>query len=266
MRTSQVAQKSRTNIYPMVSIFSANETRSVKPVGKIREECSLLIIIGLLPDDSGMLYSYIYNNPNTFSSRPHSIYIIILDPLTYCVIIYDGSISLPASIFVYKIKRFGAIRDGTALQSDASFFYFCLSCNCFMQPAIISKLRFVTEYTYQSQWKEPNLNIQAIIFGSVNRHVTGCEKFIWKKWFAAKVKRDFWADCNKPAAFWDLALRSVHPNVSTTFQTKYIFQVQDTRVPSRRNYSTETAAPVRGRCQFQCSMTLPSVAYFTVTV
>jgi hypothetical protein len=81
----------------------------------------------------------------------------------------------------------------------------------------------VTEYSYQNEWKEPSLNIQAMIFGSVNRNVTGCEKFIWKKWFATKLERNFWAHCNKPAAFWDLALRSVHPNVSTTFQTKKYF-------------------------------------------
>jgi hypothetical protein len=218
-----VVQQSHTNTHPMVSICSTNETRTVKPVGKIREYCSLQIIIGLLPSDFNILYSYMYNNPYTYSSRPHSVYLIILDPLTYSVLIYDDSISLPASILVYKIQTFNAIIDGNAMQSDTSFFYFCLSCNRVMQPAMISKLRFVTEYTYQSEWKEPNLNIQAIIFGSLNRHVTGCEKFIWKKWLATKLERNFWDHCDKPAAFWDLAFRSVHPNVSTTFQTKILF-------------------------------------------
>jgi hypothetical protein len=104
-----VVQQPHTNTYPMVSIFSANETRSIKPVGNIREECSLQIIIGLLPGDSVMLYSYMYNNPYTYSSRPHSVYLIILDPLTHSVLIYKDSISLPASIintFFYLCNLF----------------------------------------------------------------------------------------------------------------------------------------------------------------
>jgi hypothetical protein len=112
--TSLVVQQSHTNTHPMVSILSANETPSIKPVGKIREECSLQIIIGLLPGDSGMLYSYMYNNLYTYSSRPHSVYLIILDPLTHSVLIYEDSISLPASIILHKIETFGAIRDCTA--------------------------------------------------------------------------------------------------------------------------------------------------------
>jgi hypothetical protein len=202
----------------MVSIFSANKTRSIKPVGKIREECSLQIIIGLLPGDSVMLYSYMYNNLYTYSSRPHSVHLIILDPLTHSVLIYKDSISLPASIILHKLHTFSAMRDCTTLESDASFFYFCLSCKRVIQPVTPStKVLFVTEYSYQNEWKKPNLNIQAMIFGSVNRNATGCEKFIWKKWFGTKLERNFWAHCNKPAAFWDLAFRSVHPNVSTTF-------------------------------------------------
>jgi hypothetical protein len=174
-----VVQQPHTNTYPMVSIFSANETRSIKPVGNIREECSLQVIIGLLPSHSITLYSYMYSNPYTYSSRPHSVYLIILDPFTHSVIIYDDSISLPASIILHKIKTFGAIIDCATLESDASFSYFCLSCKRVIQPVTPkTKVLFVTEYSYQNEWKEPSLNMQAIIFGSVNSHVTGCEKFI----------------------------------------------------------------------------------------
>jgi hypothetical protein len=38
----------------MVSIFSANETRTIKPVGKIREGCSLNMIIGVSPNNTSL--------------------------------------------------------------------------------------------------------------------------------------------------------------------------------------------------------------------
>jgi hypothetical protein len=226
--TSIVAvPQSHTKNSPMMSIFGANETRSINPVGNIREECSLQIIIGLIPSDSRTLYNFMYNNPYTYSSRPSAIYVLLLDPVTNTVVIKDHSISLPVSIFVLKIESIDPIQKGP-VQSDPTFVYFCLSCKNFIQPVMNKKLiGSVTEYSYQKEWKEANLNIQAISLVG-NGDITGCEKDIWTIWLEARngPRRRSLKLCNKSAAFWDLVLRSVHPNFTTNFESEVDFSKQ----------------------------------------
>jgi hypothetical protein len=210
-----VIAQSRTKSQPTVSIFSANETQSIKPTGTIREECSLQIIIGLLPSDSRILYSFMYDNPYTYSSRPNSIYVIILGPFTKSVVIYDHSIWLPVSIFTFKVATLNVV-------DDPYLSYFCLSCKNLIQPVINNELiRFVNEYTYEKEWKQASLNVQAISFAG-DKDVTGCERNIWKKWLGSKddPERASWTHCNKPANVCDLILRSVHPNITTSFQAE----------------------------------------------
>jgi hypothetical protein len=217
--------QAKTN--PMVSIFSANESRFINPVGNIRGDCSLQVIIGLLPSHSRVLYNFMYNNPYTYSSRPSAIYVLLLNPDTKTVVIYDDSILLPVSIFVLQVKSLGAILGG-AMQSEPVFVYFCLSCKSLVQPVMDNKhIRSVTEYSYQKEWKRANLNIQAISLVG-NGDITGCEKYIWTKWLATKgdPRSKLWALCNKPAAFWDLVLRSVHPNFTADFQSEVNFSKQ----------------------------------------
>jgi hypothetical protein len=63
--------------------------------------------------------------------------------------------------------------------------------------------------------------MQAIVHYRTKK-IRWCEQNIWKKWLAPNgdARRTFWSQCNKPAAFWDLVLRSVHPNFTTYLHTK----------------------------------------------
>jgi hypothetical protein len=213
-----VASQFRARRYPIVSISSANNTRFIMPEGSIREGCSLNVIIGFFPRDSYLLYGFMYANPYTYLSRLNSIYVLILDYLP-TVDFPEATITLPASIFILKFPPF-YIANPTALHSNPSYFYICLSCLVRLQPVINNKyIRFHTEHTYQKQWKHTNLIMQVIVYGRTGQ-ISWCEMLIWRKWLAPKgdARRTLWRQCNKPAAFWDLVLRSTHPNFTTYLQ------------------------------------------------
>jgi hypothetical protein len=174
------------------------------PEGSIREGCSLNIIIGFFPRDSYLLYGFMYANPYTYLSRPNSIYVLVLDYLP-TVDFPEATITLPTSIFILKFPPF-YIANTTALHSNPSYFYLCLSCRVRLQPVISNKnIRFHTEYSHQKQWKQSKLIMQVIVYGRTGQ-ISWCEILIWRQ-------------CNKPAAFWDLVLRSTHPNFTTYLQS-----------------------------------------------
>jgi hypothetical protein len=241
-------QPAQSSIQPVVSLFGANaSTNSIRQVmGKKREECSLQIIIGLHPSDSTVLYNFMYKNPYTFSSGPNSIYLIIFDPLTNSVMINDHhTISLPVSIFISKIPTFKAIEDGSFKAEDLYFEYYCVSCNNQIQPLTSQKeIRFLTDYSYQRKWKQTHINMQGIVHGR-RQQITRCEQHIWKKWLAptGKAILTYWTRCNKPAAFWDLTLRSVHPNFSTYLQTEVRFSQPGFSGSFAQNFYAEISLP-----------------------
>jgi hypothetical protein len=214
-----VQARAQTNNPPMVSIFSANETLCIKPEGRIREGCSLNIIIGFVSSHSELLHRFMYFNPYTYLFRPNSIYILVLDSLR-SLHIPISIIQLPTSIFILKFPPF-YVRNHTALYSSPSYFYVCLACRVLPQPVTNNKrIRYLTEYSYQEQWKVPYLKLQAVVqYGT--GPISWCEQYIWRKWLLPKgdVRRNFMGHCNKPAAFWDLSFRSVHPNFTVSRQT-----------------------------------------------
>jgi hypothetical protein len=238
----------QANIQHMVSLFSANaSTSSIRPVtGKKREECSLQVIIGLQPSDSTVLYNFMYKNPYTFSSGPTSIYLIIHDPATDSVMINDHhTISLPVSIFISKIPTLKEIKEGTFKAEDLDFEYYCLSCKNPIQPFTSQKeIRFLTDYSYQREWKQTHMNMQGIVHGR-RQQITSCEQHIWKKWLApiGKTILTYWTRCNKPAAFWDLTLRSVHPHFSTHLQTEVRFSQPGFSGSFSQNFYAEISLP-----------------------
>jgi hypothetical protein len=208
-----VESQTRTNNQPMVSIFSANMTRFIKPEGRIREECSLHIIIGFVQSDTKLLSRFMNSNPYTYLSGPNSISILILDSLRNLASFPKALVALPSSIFVLKFPTY-YLRNQTALNSSPSYLYLCLSCRVILQSVVKnSDIRFLTEYSYQKEWKRTYLTMQIISRSRMGK-ITRCEKYIWIKWLAPErdTRRTIWGQCNKPAAFWDLAFRLVHPN------------------------------------------------------
>jgi hypothetical protein len=127
-----VLSQFRNRRYPIVSIFSANETRFIKPDGSFREACSLNIIIGFVPSDSVPLYGFILANPYTYLSRKNSIYVLVLDFLPNLVL-PKPAITLTTSIFILKFPPF-YFNNHIALHSSPSYFYVCLYCrlNCLL--------------------------------------------------------------------------------------------------------------------------------------
>jgi hypothetical protein len=209
-----------TRSHSIVSIFSANETRSIKPEGRTKEACSLNIIIGFVRSKAKLLYRFMYTNPYTYLSRPNLIYVLVVDSLQR-LSVPKSSITLPTSIFVLQFPPF-YLNNHIALHSSPSYFYLCLSCHVFLQPVTNNKrIRFLSEYSYQKEWKKPYLTMQIIVRYRTKK-ISWCEQNIWKKWLAPKgdARRTFWSQCNKPAAFWDLLLRSVHPNFTIYLQPK----------------------------------------------
>jgi hypothetical protein len=214
-----VVSQFRTRRYPIVFISSANNTRFILPEGSIREDCSLNIIIGFFPTDSYPLYGFMNANPYTYLSRPNSIYVLIIDYLPI-IRFPEATITLPTSIFILKFPPF-YIANTTALHSTPSYFYICLSCRVSLQPVKnIKNIRFHTEYTYQKQWKQTKLIMQVIVYGRTGQ-ISWCEMLIWRKWLLPKghARRTLWRQCNKPAAFRNLVLRSTHPNFTTYLQS-----------------------------------------------
>jgi hypothetical protein len=133
---------------PMVSIFNENKTGSITQEGRIREECSLQIIIGFAPRDSKLLYSFMYFNYYTYLSRPYSIYVLVLD-LLQNLTLHKPIITLPSSIFVLIFPP-SYLPNQTALHSSPSYFYVCLSCRVLQQPVTNNRvIRFPTEFSYQ---------------------------------------------------------------------------------------------------------------------
>jgi hypothetical protein len=95
-----VPTRIQANNQPIVSIFNENKTGSITQEGRIREECSLQIIIGFAPRDSKLLYSLMYFNYYTYLSRPYSIYVLVLD-LLQNLTLHKPIITLLSSIFVF---------------------------------------------------------------------------------------------------------------------------------------------------------------------
>jgi hypothetical protein len=155
------------------------------------------------------------------------------------------TISLLVSIFISKIPTFKAIEDGTFKAEDLHFEHYCLSCNSQIQPLTSHKeIRFVTDYSYQREWKLTYMNMQGIVHGR-RQQITMCEQHIWKKWLApaGKAILTYWTRCNKTAAFWDLTLRSVHPNVSTHLQTELRFAQPGFSGSFSQNFYAEISLP-----------------------
>jgi hypothetical protein len=102
----------------MVSIFSANKTRSLKPAGNIREEYSVQITIGLL-SNSRVFYNFMYENSYTYLSRANPIYLRIIEQFTNTLVIFQ----------IPTIN----VNEESALEAHPVFFYFCLSCKFLLQ-------------------------------------------------------------------------------------------------------------------------------------
>jgi hypothetical protein len=67
----------------------------MKQVGSVREECSVNVLLGVgFPTDSLHLYNFMFDSGYTFSSNPHSFYIIILDPSMKSVSVHTSSAML----------------------------------------------------------------------------------------------------------------------------------------------------------------------------
>jgi hypothetical protein len=67
----------------------------MKPVGSVREERSVNVLIGVgFRTDSLHLYYFMFDSGYTFSSNRHSFYIIILDPSMKSVSVHTSSAML----------------------------------------------------------------------------------------------------------------------------------------------------------------------------
>jgi hypothetical protein len=110
----------------MISIFSVNETRTIKPVGKTREGCSLNMIIGVSPNNSKLLHRFMNSNPFTYLPRPNSIHILVVDSLRRLPF-PKFIITLPTSIYILKFPPL-YLNNHIALHFSPSYFYLCLSC------------------------------------------------------------------------------------------------------------------------------------------
>jgi hypothetical protein len=236
-----------TNSQSIVSIFSANETRSIKPEGRTKEGCSLNIIIGFVPSKSKLLYRFMYTNPYTYLSRPNSIYVLVVDSLRR-LSFSKSFITLPTSIFVLQFPPF-YLKNHIALHSSPSYFCLCLSCRVFLQPVTNNKrIRFLTEYSYQEEWKKPYMTMQALVHYRATK-ISRCEQNIWKKWLAPKEMPDVHSGVS--------VINLLHFGTSSSVQYIQIlrricsvrcsYQKKDSRARFRRDFTGMKSTRALGR-------------------
>jgi hypothetical protein len=223
-----LAQLRSSERFPLFSIFNASDSLSgIQPVGSVREECSLNIMIGIIPI-SRQLFNFMLSSRYTFNSNPHSIYIVLLDPSGDITYVDRLSTIFPVSIFFWYVPVTNPIMDSAEDElslEEPRFWYVCVRCGNFYQPIEDNRnIRFLSELSYESNWSNSKLVLQAIFEGPTV-DINGCEKYLWEMWLAPigdRVKDDY-KYCSKSLAFTDILARSVHPNMTVFRRAKEDF-------------------------------------------
>jgi hypothetical protein len=196
--------------YPIYSVYSSNKTLQViQPILNVREECTLNVIIGYASKRYLDLYDYMLRSRYTFTSHPHSTYIIVLEYDTEPMLLDVRTLSLPTSIFVLYIRKKSISYQ--SLQSGPFYTYFCFSCIHTLQPVDYNNnIRLVNDDWFLNDWKINNSFI-LVLNTAGNGDITKCEQLMWARWLSSvDLKSIPRSGCNKPYAFWSSVFRSVN--------------------------------------------------------
>jgi hypothetical protein len=206
--------------YTLFTVTNASSlSPQIQPLGSVREECSLNVVMGIFPTHSLPLYYFMFGSGYTFNSNPFSIYIIVMGPISAPVLVQPSSAVLPASIFVLRIPTNPF--DAKGLNLDPQFLYICARCRVSMQVVLDNRnIKSISDLSYESTWVNSRLVLQGIVSG-VRGDIRWCEKYIWEMWLSrvGDLSRTLYKYCGKSFAFTDILTRSVHHNLSVFLTT-----------------------------------------------
>jgi hypothetical protein len=209
-----------TRRYILFTVTNASSVSpQIQPLGSVREDCSLNVVMGIFPTDSLPLYYFMFGSGYTFNSNPFSIYIIVVGPSAAPVLVQPSSVILPASILVLKIPTNPF--DAVALNLEPRFLYICIRCSVSVQVVLDNtNIRSISDLSYESNWVNSKLVLQGIVLG-VMGDIRWCEKYLWEMWLSrvGHSSRNVYKYCGKSFAFTDILARSVHHNLSVFLTT-----------------------------------------------